>query len=176
LDKTNHGINKEGRELSNQFQKNIIRLLFIFGFCSFFNLIRKPPLKDWLLIFFMKSYLATILDTLLVKKGYLKYPVKLGNNFNISVLFSYLLFPVSCIYYNQLTKNSSIWGIIFKCFLFSIPFSIVEFWIEKKTNLIKYKKSWTSIHSFVSISFTFLLLRFLIGIIRKYERKQNSIS
>ena len=161
--------------MGKQVQKNIIRLLFIFGLCSFFNLIRKPPLKDWLLIFFMKSYLATILDTLLVKKGYLKYPVKLGHKFDISVLFSYLLFPVSCIYYNQITKNSSIWGIIFKCLLFSIPSSVVEFWIEKKTKLIKYKKSWTSIHSFVSISLTFLFSRFLIGIIRKYEKKTKQL-
>jgi hypothetical protein len=95
----------------------------------------------------------------------------LGHKFDISVLFSYLLFPVSCIYYNQLTKNSTIWGIIFKCLLFSIPSSVVEFWIEKKTKLIKCKKSWTSLHSFVSISLTFLLSRVLIGIIRKYEKK-----
>lgn len=61
-----------GYKMGKHVQKNIIRLLFIFGLCSFFNLIRKPPLKDWLLIFFMKSYVATILDTLLVKKGYLK--------------------------------------------------------------------------------------------------------
>ncbi|MFL6562680.1 MAG: CBO0543 family protein [Bacillus sp. (in: firmicutes)] len=160
--------------MRHKFEKNILRLLFVFGIGTFFNLIRKPPLKDWLIIFLMKSYIATILDNLLVKKGYLKYPVNLFKTFDISVLFSYLIFPISCIYYNQITKNSSIIGIIIKCLLFSIPAAFAEGWLEKNTKLIKYKKSWTMLHSLASIASTFLIVRGLIVIIRRTAEKQNN--
>ncbi|MGA9228300.1 MAG: CBO0543 family protein [Mesobacillus sp.] len=130
-------------------------------------------MKDWLIIFLLKGYIASILDNLLVKKGYLKYPVYLFKTFDISVLFSYILFPVTCIYFNQVTKNSGLIAIFFKCILFSLPSAFAEHWIEKKTNLIRYKKSWTSIHSFASIASTFLAVRFLMGGIRKWTQKEQ---
>nr|WP_263326807.1 CBO0543 family protein [Neobacillus sp. Marseille-Q6967] len=154
-------------------EKNILRFLFIVGIVSFINLVRKPPTKDWLIIFLLKSYIASIFDMLFVKKGYLKYPVNLIKTFDISVLFSYLIFPVTCIYFNQITKNSTILGILGKCLLFSLPSAIAEHWIEKNTNLIRYKKSWTSFHSFLSIAVTFLMVRFIMVFIRKTAKKQS---
>lgn len=159
--------------MGNKFEKITLRLLYTVGIVAFLNLIRKPPLKDWLIIFLMKSYIASILDTILVRRGFLKYPVNLTKSFDISVLFSYLIFPVSCIYFNQVTKNSSILGILFKCFLFSFPSALTEKWFEKNTKLITYKKSWTWIHSFFSISATFLIVRFLMALIRKSAHRQS---
>ncbi|MEH7098075.1 CBO0543 family protein [Neobacillus vireti] len=156
----------------NKFEIRILRILFIFGIGALLNLIRKPPMKDWIIIFLLKSYIASILDNLLVKKGYFKYPVNLFKTFDISVLFSYLIFPISCIYFNQVTKNSTNKGILLKCLLFSLPSAVAEHWLEKNTKLIKYKKSWTSVHSFFSIASTFLLSRFLIALIRKATQKQ----
>lgn len=153
-------------------EKFLLRILFVIGIGSFLNLLRKPPLKDWLIIFLLKSYIASILDNLLVKKGYLTYPVKFLKTFDVSVIFSYLLFPVTCIYYNQVTKNSSITGIMVKCLLFSLPSAIAEHWIERKTNLIKYKKSWSSFYSFGSIAATFLIVRFTMMLIRKAAIRQ----
>jgi hypothetical protein len=132
-------------------------------------------MKDWLIIFLLKSYIATILDNLLVKKGYLKYPVKLSKLFDVSVLFSYLLFPISCVYFNQVTKKSGLLDILVKSLVFSVPSAIAEHYIEKYTKLIKYQRSWTSIHSFGSIALTFLAVRFLMGIIRKSAEKQTVI-
>ncbi|MEH7883731.1 CBO0543 family protein [Bacillus sp. JJ1609] len=148
-------------------EKKVLWVLFFFGIFSFFQLVKKPPIKDWLIIFLLKGYIASILDNLFVKKGYLKYPVTLFKTFDISVLFSYIIFPVTCIYFNQVTKNSGLIAIILKCILFSLPSSLAEHWIEKKTDLIKYKKGWTSFHSFTSIASTFLAVRFLMGGIRK---------
>lgn len=159
--------------MGKQFEKSVLKVLLIFGVGSFFNLIRKPPMKDWLLIFFFKSYIATFIDNLAVRKGYLKYPVNLFKTFDVSVLFSYLIFPVSCVYFNQITKNSSIKGILLKCLLFSAPSALVEHLLERKTKLIKYKKSWTSLHSFGSIAITFLMARFLMAIIRKKDKEQK---
>lgn len=158
--------------MGTKFEKNTLRILFILGIGTFFNLIRKPPMKDWIIIFLLKSYIASILDNLLVKKGYLKYPVNLFKTFDISALFSYLIFPISCIYFNQVTKQSTIKGILYKCLLFSLPSALAEHLLERNTKLIKYKRSWTSIHSFVSIFSTFLMVRFLMTLIRKAAQKQ----
>lgn len=162
-----------GLIMGKKFEKNALRLLYILGIGLFINLIRKPPIKDWLLVFLLKSFFASFLDNVLVKKGYLKYPVNLFKTFDISVLFSYLLFPVSCIYYNQVTKKSSVPGIIFKGLLFSAPSAIAEYWIEKNTKLIKYKKSWTSIHSFISIFSSFLVVRSIMALVRKLAVRQG---
>lgn len=159
--------------MGKQFEKKILTYIFLIGIGSFINLLRKPPIKDWLIIFLLKSYIASILDNLLVKKGYLYYPVKLFKTFDMSVIFSYLIFPVSCIYFNQITKSSTILGIVAKSFLFSFPSTLVEYWLEKNTKVITYKKSWTSIHSYISINITFLLVRFLMTLIRKSAEKQS---
>jgi hypothetical protein len=159
--------------MKKQVETNILRFFFLISIVLFINIIRKPPIKDWLIIFLLKSYIASILDTILVKLGYLKYPVNFFKIFDISVLFSYLIFPVTCIYFNQMTRNSSIINILIKCLLFSVPSTLAEFLIEKKTKLIKYKKSWTSFHSFASISGTFLIVRFLMALINKASIKQN---
>lgn len=154
-------------------EKNILKTLFIFGIFSFFLLVKKPPRKEWLIIFLLKGYIASILDNILVKKGYLKYPVSLFKTFDISVLFSYIIFPVTCIYYNQVTKNSGLAGILTKCLIFSVPSATAEHWLEKNTNLIRYKKNWTSFHSFASIASTFLAVRFLMGGIRKLTQNEE---
>lgn len=159
--------------MKKQLETNILRFFFAISFGFFIILIRKPPIKDWLIIFLLKSYIASILDTILVKLGYLKYPVKFIKILDISVLFSYLIFPVTCIYFNQMTRNSSVIGTLVKSVLFSAPSAIAEYWIEKKTKLIKYKKSWTSFHSFASISVTFLIVRLLMVLINKVSLKQN---
>lgn len=153
-------------------EMNILRSLYALGIVSFFNLIRKPPVKDWVIIFLLKSYIASIFDNILVKKGYLKYPVNLFKTFDISVLFSYLIFPVTCIYFNQVTRNSRMSEILAKSLLFSAPSAVAEHLIERKTNLIKYKKTWNSFYSFATIATTFLMVRFLMELIRKVSQKQ----
>ena len=159
--------------MGTRFEKITLRTIFGFGILLFLNVTRKPPLKDWIIVFLLKSYIASILDSILVRKGYIKYPVNLFKLFDISVVFSYLVFPVACIYFNQTTKNSNIIGILYKCLLFSIPSALVEHWLEKNTKLISYKKSWTSIHSFFSIASTFLLVRLIMVFIRHSAEKQS---
>lgn len=157
--------------MTQRLEKNVLRFLFVFGVIAFVNLIRKPPVKDWMLIFLFKGYISSIIDTLLVKKGYIIYPVNLSKSFNISFIFDYLLFPLSCVYYNQLTKKSTIIGILLKTLLFSVPMSLAEHFIEKKTSLIKFKKGWNAFTSFYTLSITFLMTRLFIAIIRKAPNK-----
>lgn len=146
-----------------------LRLLFILGIVSFVPLIRKKPSKhmnEWLIVFFMKSYISSILDTIINKKGYISYPVNLFKIFNISVLFSYILFPLTCVYYNQITRKSGLIGIALKSVCFSLPMTLAENWLERHTNLVRYRKGWNRTTTFVSITATFLFVRGLIAIVR----------
>ncbi|TYS47635.1 CBO0543 family protein [Bacillus infantis] len=154
----------------NKFEKNTLRFLLVFGLISFINLMRKPPVKDWMLIFLFKGYISSILDKLLVRKGYITYPVKLVKSFDVSFIFDYLLYPVTCVYFNQVTKSSSPMGILIKSVCFSGPMAIVEHFFEKRTRLIRFKKGWSSATSFYSLTLTFLISRAFIAIIRKASK------
>jgi hypothetical protein len=153
--------------LNNKFEKNTLRFLLFFGIISLLYSIRKPPVKDWLLIFLFKGFISSILDNILVKKGYLKYPVNLFKSFDYSFIFDYLIYPLTCLFYNQLTMKSNILGIFIKTLYFSVPMSVAEYFLEKKTKLIKFKKGWNSVTSFFSLTITFLISRTFIAIVRK---------
>jgi hypothetical protein len=160
--------------LNRHFERTLLRTLFVVGLLMFIPLIRKKPSKEmneWLIVFLIKSYISSFLDTIVNKKGYVKYPVNLVHIFDISALFNYLLFPLSCVFFNQKTKNSSIIGILIKVLFFSAPMSIVENWLEKNTKLIKYSKGWNWMTSFLSITATFLLVRGLMFFIRLLNKK-----
>ncbi|WP_338448355.1 CBO0543 family protein [Niallia oryzisoli] len=151
-------------------EMNILRVLLILGIITIINLIRKPPVKDWFFIFVLKGCLSSILDTLVVKKGYIKYPVTLLKSVSISFGFDYLLYPIACVYYHQITKSSNIVGILIKALYFSIPMAITEYFLEKKTNLINFKKGWNSFTSFWTMTITFLISRLIIALVRKCDK------
>jgi hypothetical protein len=153
--------------MNQKFEKNTLRFLLVFGIIAFGKLMKQSPAKDWLLIFFFKGYLSSILDKLVVRKGYIKYPVKLFKSFDISFIFDYLLYPIACVHYNQVTKSSNILGILLKVFYFSIPMSLIEHFFETRTSLISYRKGWNIYTSLISLSTTFLISRGFIAITRK---------
>lgn len=147
-----------------------LRILFVVSVGVLVRLMKKPPIKDWLIVFLLKSYIASILDNVFVKKGFIKYPVKFFKLFDISVLFSYIIFPVTCVFFNQVTRNSTLLGILTKSLLFSIPSAFAEFFIEKHTKLVQYRKGWNSLYSFLSIASTFLFVRFSMMIIQNSQK------
>ncbi|WP_432816063.1 CBO0543 family protein [Sutcliffiella horikoshii] len=130
---------------------------------------RKPPTKDWLLIFLFKGYISSILDKTIVTNNKIIYPVKLVKWFDISFVFDYILFPVVCVYYNQITKSSSLIWIIIKIFYFSIPMTLLEYFFETRTSLIKFRNGWNIYHSFLTMSLSFLVSRAYIALIRNAD-------
>ena len=64
--------------MGQKFEKKLIKLLYFFGIGSFIYLIKKPLAKDWLLVFFIKSYYASLIDKLVVNKGYVQYPSRIS--------------------------------------------------------------------------------------------------
>lgn len=155
--------------MTQRFERYTLRFLLVLGLIMFVNLIRKPPAKDWLLIFLFKGYISSILDKTAVTKNKIVYPVKIVKWFDISFIFDYLLFPVVCVYYNQITKSSNLFLIIVRTFYFSVPMTLLENFFEKRTSLIKFKNGWNIYHSFLSLSLTFLISRTFIAFVRSAD-------
>ncbi|PFG05379.1 CBO0543 family protein [Bacillus sp. es.034] len=153
--------------MNQKFERNILRFLLIFGLISFGKLMIKSPVKDWMMIFLFKGLFSSILDKFIVRKGYITYPVKLFKSFDISFIFDYLLYPIACVYYNQVTKSSTILGTILKSLYFSVPMVIAEYFFETRTSLIKFKKGWNIYTSLITLTTTFLISRGFIAIMRK---------
>ncbi|WP_426895877.1 CBO0543 family protein [Rossellomorea vietnamensis] len=155
-------------------EKRILLFLLGFGLLSFMNILRKPPIKDWLIIFLVKGYISSILDKFVVKKGYIKYPLKLIKIFDTSFIFDYLLFPITCVYYNLATYQKNFKTILIRVLYFSVPMTMVEQWLERKTNLIEYRKGWSWVFTFISLNITFLMVRGIISLVRVQAESEDS--
>lgn len=158
--------------MAKRFEKNTLGFLFFFGISSFLYLMfRRKERKDLLLVFLIKSFIASLADNVVIKLGYVKYPTRSTPNFfKTSVLFDYLLFPITCMYYNVITKDSNIIQSLFKVLYFTVPMTALELWFEKYTSLVKYKKSWDWRYTFWSLMASFLTVRGLMHIIRRFDR------
>lgn len=148
----------------------ILWSLLIIGIALLFFSLRKPPIKDMILIFLMTSYFTTFLGVLVVEEKMLEYPKNfLSNYFSSSLLYEYLLLPVICIYFYQATYHSRYSSIILKCALYTSVLTIIEVLLERNTELIEYH-TWTWVHTFISIFFLMLFIRMLMQLINKQER------
>lgn len=160
----------EGDDMtSKKTDKIILKGLLGFGFLVLpWLLMRKRPIKDWVMVFLIKGVYVSILDSLVVQQKRVTYPIRLLKKaFKINILFDYLLFPVTCIFYNQITYDSKLLGILSKALFFSIPMTIMEAGFAKKTKLIRWKRKWEWYHTLISLTLTFWLDRGIMGLIRK---------
>lgn len=132
--------------------------------------IRKQPIKDWIIIYFLKGFLSGFLDSIVVAYKWIEYPIRMMPNvFQIHILFDLAVFPVLCVFYNQTSYHSRIQGIIGQALLYSLPMSLLEYWAEKNTRLIDYHH-WNIGYTYISLVITFLMVRGSIAIIRKYSQ------
>lgn len=138
----------------------IVIFTVIFAFA-----LRRPPLKDWVLIFFVKSYLSILVSKFVTAQGRIEYPARfLPQIFPTSILFEVFVFPILCVCYNQTTYRSGIKGIIGQAVLYSAAMTALEFWLEKNTELIIYLR-WSWVSTFVWLLCSFVGVRaFMAGI------------
>lgn len=131
-----------------------------------FYWIRNPPFKDWPLVFFSTGYVSIILAVVLVEKGWFSFPVRfLSEHFQSSILYEYMILPVISVFYNSTTYVSKTKGIIVQAILYSIPLTVLEFLMERHSDLIEYHK-WTLVHTFISLILLFISIRYLIAFLR----------
>lgn len=157
-------------------EKAILYFLFAAGVLFFFYSLRKPPIKDWLLAFFITGYFALILGVTVVESGMLSYPVTIFPYFDSSPLFELVLFPVLSLHYYQTTYHYSFKGYLMKGFLYTTILTVIEFFLEKYTELIHYI-SWKWYYTFISVYVFFVLIRCLLQLISKqpnHEQKETS--
>ncbi|WP_281259209.1 CBO0543 family protein [Alteribacillus bidgolensis] len=122
-----------------------------------------------------KTLISTLLDGPVVKTKYIQYPYRyLPRLFDSNIVFLYLLFPMSCVIYNQLTYKMKPLKTIVCVFLFTIPMTLYEHWLEKNTNLVRFGKGWNSFYTFSVLSFTFWIVRIFIGCIRLLDKNRAS--
>ena len=157
-------------------QKKLLRIILGVGLLLIPFAFKRVKLKDWLLIFFLKGYISSFLDQIIVKKKHISYPVRLMSKyFDSSILFDYLLFPILCVFYNQTSEKSNLHSIFLQSFIYSTPMTVLEVILEKKTHLIKYNKNWNWLITYSTLVVTFLFVRGFIAIIRKLNIENPSI-
>lgn len=143
--------------------------------------LRKPPIKDWAIVFLFSGFLSGMLDLFLTSKNMVSYPIRLDGTkktkkrMKISFLFDYSLLPTLGVFYGQLTFKSKLWEILGKAFYFSIPLTIIEFLLERHTKLIKWK-NWTWYYTLGSVTLLLWLQRAVIGGIRRFSSFQKDHS
>ena len=156
-------------------QKKLLRIILGVGLLLIPFAFKREKLKDWLLIFFLKGYIASFLDQIIVKKKRISYPVRfMSKYFDSSLLFDYLLFPLLCVFYNRTSEKSNLHSIFLQSFIYTTPMTVLEVILEKKTNLIRYKKNWNWLITYLTLVTTFLFVRGFIVIIRKFNIENPS--
>lgn len=158
---------------NNQRDQLILRGLLVVGLGILPVIFRKPPLKDWLLVYLWNAVSNIIIDHCIVSTRIVKYPVRLlPKKFKSNVLFDFLLYPAVTVVYNQQTKDDKFITSLYKLLMFVVPMTIIEQIAEKNTKLIKFKKGWKWYHSFVSLYIKSLLDRLWMGWVKRTAEKQ----
>jgi hypothetical protein len=144
--------------------------LLIFGISLLIFSLRKPPLKDWIIMYLSTAYFSIFIGVLVVSNNMLEFPVRfLAKHFDTSILYEYLLFPVVCIYFYQTSYGSRYISIIIQCVLYTSIITIVEIQFEIYTDLIEYH-TWTWQYTFISTFVLMLFLRILMQLISRQKK------
>ncbi|USK31641.1 hypothetical protein LIT25_13230 [Bacillus sp. F19] len=147
-------------------EKTMIKGLFALCAVLFPFVIRKPNVKEMLIVFFAKGILSTIIDANVVNTKRVEYPVRpFSKIFKTNILFDMLFFPLLSVIWVRQSYKDKLPGVLLKSLTWSVPMSIAQWYMEKTTRLFKWKK-WSVFHTFASISFTLLTIRGLVALVR----------
>jgi len=155
--------------------KKILKTITILGICGWSFIFKKGPIKDWFLVYLFKTFITTMIDGPVVKKKLVSYPYRYFSKFfETNIVFDYVIFPLLCVLYSQFTYKLKPSKIILSVFLFSAPMTIIQWWLERNTKLVKYGKKWTSFHTLGVLTMTFWSSRGFIALIRFLNRKRDN--
>ena len=138
-----------------------------------FTLGRKR-IKDWMLVYLFISSTASLIGSVVAGKKLIIYPVRfLSESFESSVLFDYLLLPITCVIYNQITKYKSFSPSMLFAFMFTIPMSAIELFFERKTKYIKYVR-WNIFYTFTTMTITFWISKLFTMLLNRLKNNQET--
>jgi len=145
--------------------KFLLLCFSVLGICLFIFSLKKQPIKDWLLSFFLTAFFANIIGTAAVDLKLLEY-LKITPNFDTGSFYELIFLPVVIIYFYQSSYRSNIPGIIFQCLLYTLVLTIAEILITKYTNLIEYT-NWNWLVTFITVFCFMIGVRFLLKLINR---------
>ena len=154
--------------------KRILKIITILAISGWSVLFKKGPIKDWLIVYLFKTFITTMIDGPVVKKKLVSYPYRYFSKFfETNIIFDYVIFPLLCVLYSQFTYKLKPSKIIPSVFLFSVPMTLIQWWLERYTNLVKYGRKWSSFHTLGVLTMTFWSSRGFIAIIRFLNRRRK---
>jgi hypothetical protein len=153
-------------------ERLILRILFIFCAASIPFVIKRKGLFMHLTIFFAKGILSTSLDSIFIKRKRYEYPVRpFSKTFDTNILFDLLFFPLLSVIWVRWTYNYKPAATLLISLVFSVPMSFAQWFMEKKTNLFKWK-AWSVYHTFASINFTLFTIRGFAELLKIITKKE----
>ncbi|MGN7401844.1 CBO0543 family protein [Cytobacillus praedii] len=138
-------------EISTWVITSILLLLFL----------PRKRLREAVPVFLFKQFMTWFFGLLVVESGRIKYPIRLffKNTTKSSFTFEYFVYPSFCALFNLYYPAKRNKGIKFLYyFAHTSLLTVLEFFIEKYTKLITYKK-WGWYWSFSSIWVTYYISR-----------------
>ncbi|MEN1968541.1 CBO0543 family protein [Lentibacillus sp. N15] len=140
--------------------------LFVFS-------LRKSPMKEWILAFFVTAYFANFFGAIVAKLNLIKYPENfLSQYFSSSLLFELIAFPVINVYFYQTSYRSGWLGIIIQCVLYTSGITVLEVILKKYTNLIVYM-NWNWLITFISVLLFMLGVRLLLELQKRVSKNER---
>jgi hypothetical protein len=155
-------------------EKKMLNGLFVICIFSFPFLFKGSKMRENLVIFFSKGVLATLIDAYVVGKKKVEYPVRpFPKIFKTNIVYDMMFFPLLSVIWVKLSYNDNLGKILLKSLIFSIPMSVGQWYLEKNSQLFKWKK-WSPFHTFGSVSFTLLTIRGFVALLRKLYKFKNA--
>ncbi|AXF57434.1 CBO0543 family protein [Salicibibacter kimchii] len=162
----------------NKVEKILLHGTMIFSVIILAILLRrkKTSIKDWILAYLINGFTNGIIDHVLTThKKVLKYPVRyFPKLFKLNVAFDFLVYPTFTVFFNQWTDKDKPKAILFKLLTLTVPLNLLELLIEKKTNLVTWRKGWKWYYSFVAMTMKSLITKGFVVFVGKVSDKQNN--
>ncbi|MFD0675804.1 CBO0543 family protein [Paenibacillus sp. GCM10027630] len=154
-------------------ERLLLRLLWISSFASIPFVFKRKNLLMYLTVFFAKGVLSSSIDSIFIKRKRIEYPVRpYPKIFDTNILYDLLFYPLLSVLWVRSTYDTKPSVTILRSLYFSVPMSLAQWILEKKTNLFKWK-SWSILHTFVSINFTLFTIRGFVGLLKEWTKENK---
>ncbi|CAG7650165.1 CBO0543 family protein [Paenibacillus allorhizosphaerae] len=154
-------------------ERILIRMLFVSCLAAAPFILKRKNLPMYLTIFFAKGILSSAVDSIFIKRNKIEYPVRpFPKIFDTNILYDLLFYPLLSVVWVRWTDRSKPLGMILKSLCFSVPMSVAQWIMEKRTKLFKWR-SWSVLQTFAYINFTLFAIRALAGGVRKLTKKNK---
>ncbi|MCY9661286.1 hypothetical protein P5G65_01395 [Paenibacillus chondroitinus] len=148
-------------------EKLLLRMLFLSCVAAVPFVLKRKNLLMLLIVFFAKGVLAVTLDSYFIKKKSIAYPARpFPKIFETNILYDFFFYPLLSVIWVRTTYNSKPAELMLRSLFFSVPMSLLQWALEKKTKLFKWN-SWTVLHTFASLNFTLFTIRGFVGLVRR---------